>query len=170
MNWTDFITYDITSPTYFRYATTLGPKTNKGAVAGRSRANKGVEVAITFTGSELASALYRELGTQRISGARLAWLIHYGNIPEDRWVVCLDGDLQNLHIDNLTLMTQTQRKLYRSLINDASGVCKRGDNGKWVARIRCKSGPDHHYSSHETEVSARKAYRLALLKQLREVM
>ena len=170
MNWTDYVTYDTTSPTFFRYATTLGPKTLEGAVAGRSRPKKGVEVAITFAGSEQASALYRQLGTQRISGARLAWILHYGNVPDDKWVVCLDGDTQNLSLDNLTLMSQSQRKLYRSLINDANGVCKRGDAGEWKARIRCKTGPDYHYSSHKTEAEAKKAYRLALLKILREVM
>lgn len=170
MNWNDFVTYDTTSPTYFRYATTLGPKTQEGAVAGRSRPGKGVEVMICFTGKWDASALYRHLGTQSISGARLAWAMHYGEVPADKWVICLDGDLQNLALDNLTLMSQSQRKLYRSLVNDASGVCKRGDAGEWKARIRCKNGPDYHYSSHETEASAKRAYRLALLKLLREVM
>lgn len=170
MNWTDYITYDTTSPTYFRYNTTMGPRRKEGSVAGRSRPGKGVELSITFTGNETASALYRSTGTLTISGARLAWTMHYGQVPDDQWVVCLDGDTQNLALDNLTLMSQSQRKLYRSLINDASGVCKRGDAGEWKARIRRKGGDDYHYSSHSTEVAAKRAYRLALLKLLREVM
>lgn len=169
-NWTDFIIYDTSSPTFFRYKTKMGPKTLQNAVAGRTRASKGVEVSITFTGSELATALYRSYGTQRISGARLAWMMHYGDIPAGHNVVCLDGDVQNLALDNLTLMTNSQRKLYKSLIEDASGVCKRGARGKWITRIRCKNGPDHHYSTHPTQEAATRAYRTALLKLLRDVL
>lgn len=168
--WDQFITYDPTSPTFFRYNTTLGPKGSPKAVAGRTRASKGVEVAISFCGSERATALYRGYGTQRISGARLAWLMHFGDIPDKHIVVCLDGDLQNLALDNLTVMTHSQRKMYKALIEDASGVCKRGVNGKWIARVRRKSGPDHHYSAHDTEAQATTAYRIALLKLLREVL
>lgn len=165
-NWTDFVTYDTTSPTFFRYKIDVSSKSKAGSVAGRSRPGKGVELAISFTGSETASALYRQLKVQRISGARLAWAIHYGNVPSDRWVVCLDGDNQNLSLDNLTLMSQSQRQLYRSLVNGSSGVSQRG-NGEWKARIRQKVGPDRHYSSHSTKAEAYQAYRLALLKLLR---
>lgn len=168
--WEEFITYDPTSPTFFRYKQRMGPKRPQEAVAGRTRASKGVEIDITFTGSETATALYRAYGTQRISGARLAWLMHYGEIPEGQWVVCLDGDLQNLSLDNLTLMTNSQRKLYKSLVEDASGVCKRGTNGKWITRIRRKYGQDHHYSTHDTKEEATRAYRTALLKLLRDVL
>lgn len=167
-NWNDFISYDPTSSTFFRYKAQIGPKTPQGSVAGRTRASKGVEVSITFTGSELASALYRSFGTQRISGARLAWTLHYGPIPEGKWVVCLDGNLQNLELDNLTLMTQSQRRLYSSLIKDCKGIEFRGK--QWTARIRQKKGPDRHYSIHDTEVEAKKAHRLAVLRLLRGVI
>lgn len=168
--WNDFLIYDTSSPTYFRYKTKLGPKRLQNAVAGRTRASKGVEVSITFTGSELATTLYRSYGTQRISGARLAWMMNYGDIPFDHIVVCLDGDLQNLALDNLTVMTHSQRKMYKALVEDAAGICKRGNKGKWIARIRQKTGPDHHYSTHDTEADATRSYRTALLKLLREVL
>lgn len=169
-NWNTFITYDTTSPTFFRYKVDISKKRPLGAVAGRTRASKGVEVSITFTGSELASELYRSFGKQSISGARLTWMMHYGEIPEGQWVVCLDGNLQNLSLDNLTLMTASQRKLYKALVEDASGICKRGAKGKWITRIRRKTGGDHHYSTHDTEEKATRAYRIALLKLLREVL
>lgn len=167
-NWSNFITYDPTSPTFFRYNTTIGPKSRTGAVAGRTRASKGVEVSITFTGSELASGLYRAYGTQRISGARLAWMMHYGDIPHGYWVVCLDGNLQNLSLDNLSVMTNSQRRLYKSLIEDARGVTYHGKI--WQARVRKKTGPDYHFSTHATEIEATRAYRTALLKLLRDVL
>lgn len=168
LNWSDFIKYDPTSPTFFRYNTTLGLKSRTGAVAGRTRASKGVEVSITFTGSECATELYRSYGTQRISGARLAWMMNYGDIPQDYIVVCLDGNLQNLSLDNLSVMTLSQRKLYKSLIEDAKGVTLHGRI--WQARVRKKVGPDYHFSTHPTEVEATRAYRTALLKQLRNVL
>lgn len=170
LNWSDFLTYDTSSPTFFRYKVTFGPKTSQNAVAGRTRASKGVEVSLCFSGSECATALYRSYGTQRISGARLAWMMNYGAIPDKHIVVCLDGDLQNLALDNLSVMTHSQRKLYKSLIEDASGVCKRGAKGAWVARVRRKAGPDQHYSTHPTQEAATRAYRTALLKLLREVL
>lgn len=166
--WNDFISYDTTSPTFFRYKQRVGPKRPQEAVAGRTRASKGVEVDITFSGSECATALYRAYGTQRISGARLAWILHYGDIPENHWVVCLDGNLQNLALDNLTIMTNSQRKLYKSLVEDAKGVTYHGK--VWQARVRKKVGDDYHFSTHPTEVEATRAYRIALLKQLRDVL
>jgi len=89
---------------------------------------------------------YNEKGYLRISindrryyAHRLAWLIVYGEWPDDD-IDHIDGDPNNNRIENLRIATRQENlrnsRLQKNNTTGITGVCWRKDVGKFVARIK----------------------------------
>lgn len=95
----EHIDYDETSPTFLRFNRNWGAKIKAGQVAGSMKPDR------------------IELTVMRVAytGTRVVWTKHHGEVPEGMFVVPLDGNAHNLHIDNLHLMTWQQQRVYNSI-------------------------------------------------------
>lgn len=148
----DYFEYDPTSPTMLVHAFTKNCKAKKGWKAGRVkehyRGTKGIEIT---------------LNKKVYSGARVMWaLITDGTLPpDDKVVICLDGDNYNIEPDNLALVSRQEMSYFNSLVtNKAAGVVQVA-SGAYIARLT-KNGSQIYLGSFPTFEEAHEAYRRAL--------
>lgn len=70
--------------------------------------------------------------------ARVAWILHHGRDPVG-YVVCLDGNLPNLRLENLALRSRSQMRLTQRTpaknTSGVKGVSWSRRRGKWMAHI-----------------------------------
>ena len=99
----EHISYDPSSPTFMRFNRDWGAKIKAGQVAGCIKPDR-IEVTVM---------------KKAYTGTRMVWMLHYGKIPDGKFVVPLDGNAHNLDVENLHLMTWQQQRVYNSI---AKGV------------------------------------------------
>lgn len=93
---------------------------------------------------------------------RVAWAIHYGEWPSDE-VDHINGNRADNRIGNLRVVSKfkNMRNARRSKANKSgvTGVYRRGDTGKWVAKLMHNRRVVNlgEYDQFEDAVSARKA-------------
>jgi hypothetical protein len=88
-----------------------------------------------------------------ILGHRLAWFLHYGNLPNNL-IDHIDGNRTNNKIDNLRDVTNQQNQWNRTT---AKGYVWSKFANKFQARIRL-NGRQIHLGHFHTEQEARNAY------------
>jgi hypothetical protein len=88
-----------------------------------------------------------------IKGHRLAWYLHYGQLPKNH-IDHIDGDRLNNRISNLRDVTQQQNNWNNTA---AKGYSLYKKTSKYKARILI-NGNDIHLGYFNTEQEARKAY------------
>src|SRR4029077_21107730 len=78
------------------------------------------------------------IGDYYFKVSRIVWILHFGQIPDDRFVDHKDGNPSNNHPSNLQLLTnpancRAKTKLCRCNTSGYNGVSWRPSNQKWRA-------------------------------------
>jgi|694.fasta_scaffold14904_13 hypothetical protein len=104
---------------------------------------------------------------KRLFGHRIAWFLHYGNLPEQQ-IDHKDRDRSNNKIDNLRIAENNwfdnhqNRSLPSNNTSGVIGVKWHKVSGKWVAQIQVNKKQIHLglFESFEDAVAARRAAEL----------
>lgn len=149
INFSDFFTYDSTSPSGLVWKVFRAGKTGVGSIAGTD------------------AGRYYKVGIcgKRIYTHRIVWELHNGPIPQGSVIDHIDGDSYNNSIENLRLCTQSQNTKNKSKQNNNTtgytGVVQ--VRNRWKAQIQC-NGKRKHLGTFLTPEDAYEAYKQAAIE------
>lgn len=114
--------------------------------------------------SEHHGILSVRYGRKEIAAHRLAYLLHYGHLPDNMAITHANGNKFDNRIKNLVAMPKcviTHKKVsMRSLLRQLPRGVDKKNNRKWAARITV-NGKQIHLGSFSSARLAQKAYQEA---------
>jgi hypothetical protein len=135
----------------FTWAVTTNNRAPKGSVAGATQANR--------------TTSYRKIRFNGVTyyAHRLAWMLHFGSIPEGMVIDHVNGNGLDNRLSNLRLCTQAENsrnRTGRSASEKPKGITFDKSRGKWAAQIK-KDYKLIHLGRFDTAEAAHHAYTQA---------